>query len=630
MILQKFSILSLVLWLFFQNAAVPVPTPAQENKTPEISEELKKEAVGLLNSLTRETSQFGLPDNRIRTQIIVADLMWESDEKAARAIFQNALLELQNLVNQANAAPPPEELKTTEQTALYSKQYSLSELRGEYLLTLAPHDPKAALDALLSLKTEPGAGQEYDPYNSEGLELQLASAIAKKDPDKAYQLAKNQLKDGVSYQLVETLKDLFKKDSTLAAKLSRDVLAKLKTTKIRTPPAESGSMAATSNMSGSMGNMSETAARQAQTEVDFWQASSFVTAASSLNRLAARDKDKKLVPALTESEMKELVELVVQSFLAERNPAPYSIGSIMGEIKRYAPASAQRIRAKLGAEAVSQLESHAESSAYYADRTEKTLEELIADVDKAAPDMRDTRISEAVNKALEEDDPEKARVIANKIKDRKSYGYLFEQIEAALPLVKAKRGDLQEVRNLLSTLSTNEEKINTLAELAAALAAKGDKEIARKLLEESSALMTGRIKKREQLESALKIANAYALAAPDRAFALIDGDIAQMNEYINAGIMLDEFYDYGSLENDELLFSAARRQGLIHVSDSVNLLKNLAQADFQRTVALADKFQRPEIRFLVRLKIAQALLDPNAAEREKEERTKAQGEHEGH
>jgi hypothetical protein len=50
------------------------------------------------------------------------------------------------------------------------------------------------------------------------------------------------------------------------------------------------------------------------------------------------------------------------------------------------------------------------------------------------------------------------------------------------------------------------------------------------------------------------------------------------------------------------------------------LFKNLGRADFQRTVSLAEKFGRPEIRLYVRLKIVQALLDPNMAEKEKQAR----------
>ena len=189
---------------------------------------------------------------------------------------------------------------------------------------------------------------------------------------------------------------------------------------------------------------------------------------------------------------------------------------------------------------------------------------------------------------------------------------------------------MQEVRKILTTLSSDTERINTIAELATTLAAKNDMEAAKKLLEEAVQLLPGRVKNQEQLTASLQVVYAYSLADPEQAFAMIENNIAQMNEIINAGVTLDEFYEYGSVENGELLFSAMNRHGLMHVQRATDLVKNLAKADFVRTAALAEKFGRPEIRLFVRLKLAQSLLDPKAAEREKTEREQAQGEYEGH
>jgi hypothetical protein len=47
------------------------------------------------------------------------------------------------------------------------------------------------------------------------------------------------------------------------------------------------------------------------------------------------------------------------------------------------------------------------------------------------------------------------------------------------------------------------------------------------------------------------------------------------------------------------------------------LLRDLAKVDFKRTVNLAEKFERSDIRSFARLRIAQALLDPKADEKEK-------------
>jgi hypothetical protein len=613
MFLQKILVLSLAVWLFAHSTIAQTPPKTSETKPDEISAELKGDASKLLNSVGREAQQFALPENRIQTHIIVGDLLWENDEKAARAMFEHALGELQNLLNEL-AATPGEELSTSQQTELYSKKYAFSELRKQYVLTLAPRDPHAALAALRTLKTEP-SGEEYDPMNEAALQLQLAASIAKKDPEKAYALAKQQLNEGLSYQFFETLKDLYKTDAELAVKLSKDALAKIKSATIRPTDAQ-----------GVSPKPLDADAKPVKLELDFWQVTSFLSTVSELNRQAERGKDKK-TPVFSEAEMKELTNLIAQAFLAEKSPAYHFIGSAMQDITRYARAQAVMIRRKIGAEAARQLDSIAESTSYYSEKNDKTSDELLAEAEKVAPDARDPRLSDAIYKAIEEENPEKAQTIAAKIKDRKSYQYLFEMIDSALPLAKAKKGDLPEVRKILATLKTNEERAATLSELAAALAGKGDREAATKLLEEAAPMLSSRLKKQEQLQSYLQVARAYSLAAPDRAFAMLENGAAQMNDFINAGIMLDEFYSYGSQKQDELIYNAINRQALTHVENSVELLKNLAKADFARTVDLADKFARPEIRVFVRLKLAQALLDAQAAEREKKEREQMHSEH---
>lgn len=600
MIFNKQFAFLLVVWLVFQTTAA-AQTTTNDIKRSELTPESKENALKLLAAVARETQQFNLPDNRVRAQAIVADLMWEHDEQTARSMFQNALGELQNLLVGINL-PEGWEMTTTEKYAHYSKRYKFAQLRKDLILTLAVRDSQAALNALAALKIR--LLDDYDPMNPSELELQITTAIVKKAPDKSYAVAKEQLDaNGITYQFIETLKNLHKKDSKLAANLGKDVLAKIKNSQIRVPLATGNNTPANT-----------------PTEIDFWQVSSFISAAAEMNRTATRDKAKKMLPVLSDVEMKELVESIANAFLKTNNPAHYAIGSTMGEISRFAPALAQRIRLKLGAETARQLEKVIESNSYYYDSKEKNAEELAKIADVSALEVRDSRYSYAAYKALEENNPEKAQAIADRIKDRKNYAYLFEKIQADVPLAKARRGDLEEVRKILVTLKTDQERVATLTELASALAAKGEKETAKTLLDESLQMMPGLLRKQLDLESTAKIAGAYSVAAPEHAFTIVESGIGQMNEYINSGIKMDEFYAGGAVESDELLFNSMNKQVLMYIPNSSDLMKNLGRADFERTVSLADKFERPEIRLFVRLRIAQALLDADAVEKEKRER----------
>lgn len=572
---------------------------ASEVASDEPSAGLEEQAFKLLRELARETSQLGAPENRVRASTIVGDLLWGRDERAAREIFQNALGELQNLFAAINL-PNVAEMNRSERADHFLKRDALAELRRDYVKSLGAHDPAAALAALDALKIR--TIDEYDPLDATELELQLTSVIALKDPKKSYSVAKAQFDaGGLTYQFVQALKELHRKDSQLASSLGRDVLAQIKSGKLRVP-------------TNTASNSNQT---KPKNELDFWQICSFIESAAEINRVAARDKEKKALPLLSDTEMKEAVETVGNAFLATPNATETSISQVMPQITRYAPALAQRIQLKIGAAASRQLDRIVESQNYYAGRNEKSADQLAKEAEMAAPDVREQRMADAATKALEENDAEKAQSIAARLKNRRDYDYLFEQIKEALPLAKARRGDVAEVRKMLAALKSEKERVKVLIELASAIAAKGDKETAKKLLDESAQIAPAILKNYADVEIALKFADVYAVAAPERSFAILENGIAQTDDYINAGVKLDEFYMVSSTAENELLFSAINRQFLMHVPNSVSLIKNLAAADFARTVGLADKFQRPEVRLFARLRIASALLDAEAAEKEK-------------
>lgn len=585
--------------LIFQiNAAAQVKTPDVDGD--EAKQELKQATLQFLSSVVREAQQFSLPENRVRAQTIAANLVWEQDEPAARQIFQNALGELQKMFAETGSPDIDniDKLTTVERSDLFVRRYKLAELRRVFILTLTKRDSQAALDALSLLKLRPL--DRNDPLVVDKLELQITTMIVKKSPEKSYAIAKEQLDtQGISYEFIDALKTLHQKDPKLASDLAGNVIDKIRTAKIKVSPP-------TGTAPQTEGNK----------EIGFWQVTTFATAAGMVNRAAEKDKTKKLKPLLSETDMKELVGQIANAYLNSSETSPYSISGVMSEIKRYAPELDQRIRTKLGTEASRTLDGIIESNSFYYDSLSKSVDELVEDAGRAKPEIRDYRYSFAATRALRRDEPEKAREIANQIKNRKDYAYLFEQIQTAEQLAKARSGNLKEVRTMLSEFKTNDERVEALVELAATLTGKGDKETAMTLLDESLQMVPSRIRKKTDLLLIAKIADVYSSAEPEQAFALIENVIAQSNEYINSGVKMDEFNNTGETKANELLFGSMNKQFQFYIPNSFELLKNLGHADLERAVGLADRFERPEIRLFVRLRIAQALLDAEASKNE--------------
>ena len=593
--------------------AAPSPTPT------DVSPETREKAIALLKSVARETTQFTAAPNRIRGQVCAGSLLWEHDEPAARQLFQNALSELQARLSEAAAAGQTEDAEAkTSNPETYTNRYSLSQLRSEFLLALAERDPAAALTALQSLRISTN-GEDYDPLKSDELELQLAAAVVKKDPQHGYELAAKNLKEGITYSTMTALTEIYKSKPEVGAKFARDIFARFKSSQFQ--PAYNYN--ANANVAAASNSNTESASNA---PIELNLLAQFVQNVTTLNKQAANDKNKKS-SALTDTEMRELTDFTVQTFIKRRDTDVYSVAAALPAIKKYSPAGAQTIKQRVKADQIQYFEAAGETNGDYEERETKTIDELLADAAKMpAGSERNGRYSEIVNKALEADNLEKATEVAAKISEKTARGYALDQIKEQTTNIKARRGDIAEVRKLLASQKTTDEKATALTELIIAVSKNGDKTAAARLLDEANQLLPSRLKHKTNLETTIRIGGAAAVLQPERAFGIIENGIAQANEIIAAGTLINDFYEYGALDNDELLFDTIEQQGLEHTPNSVGLIKSLAAADFDRTVALADKFARPEIRIVVRYKIAQSLLDPTAEASDKVLREQAHGD----
>lgn len=189
---------------------------ADAEQRREASKEAVNKALALLEEITTEVSTLRLAENRVLIQARVADTLWTHDERRSRALIQEAISNLNELMSSDS--------QDEGQTEAYAG------LRQEILDILARHDPLVARKFLRATSRTSNLEEEIQ------LNLRLATEIATNDPQQALKIAEQVLEKGVPYQLIELLSRLTQKQPDAATKLASEILIKLRTENLASNP----------------------------------------------------------------------------------------------------------------------------------------------------------------------------------------------------------------------------------------------------------------------------------------------------------------------------------------------------------------------------------------------------------
>jgi len=189
----------------------------------------KAKGLALLSEAILNFPQLRRPQTRARFQILAAQLLWNSDDKRAAKMIEQAIESVKEFIAGVD---------NSEQEYYESFDVAM-QLREQLIQALGPHDPEMALNFLRATRTleNPEGAPERTGVDRElQLELSLATQIAAADPKRAFQMAEDTLKRGASASLIVTLQQLRAKDPELAAKLAHDIASKLANEKLLKNP----------------------------------------------------------------------------------------------------------------------------------------------------------------------------------------------------------------------------------------------------------------------------------------------------------------------------------------------------------------------------------------------------------
>lgn len=544
----------------------------------EATKKLRAEAAKMLRETAGELTRLRLAENRISFAAELASLMWLHDEKEARAMYQQAISDMRFLLlqlDQQMAVPDMTGADDGITGGMFGRAFSspverkfrvAMGVRRQIALSLADHDADLAYDFFYNSLAELSNSEMKRDIEKEDkyFEFQFLKRIADADAEKALRYGKRSLSNGVEAHHVELLKSIYKKDAEKGAEFGAEVLAKLKQTKID--------------------------------GLSHWTLSALLDYGAATLEDSAKKKKK---PVYSRNDLREIADILANFYLTttDEGQAFYAAMAIE-KIEKFNPSRAGQLRSKFRNDpSFGRAGNAMRSASNAAANAAMTAVAVAANAADATP--VDPRVAIREQREAEWQSAwENVGKLANKELPR----------EERQPIV-------DEARRIIERTSSPQAKVTGLTMLAGVVAKAGDKELALQLMNEAERFSNPYPKTYVDYMLTWMLASGMAEVEPDRAFRQLESAIFRLNDTIAAAVKIAEFIDV----NDEII-----EDGELHVGSfggslirdvtrdlkvATPTLKSLAAADMAKTKALAETFDRQELRFLAKMMVLRAVLD---------------------
>jgi hypothetical protein len=491
-------------------------------------------------------------------------------------------------------------------------------------MTAARHDAALAYQLLAATKppanlqpTADQRGPRANMVSDDNLEQQLLGRIAALDPKLAAQNAEQMIDKG---QLPPTLADVINQlrtqDPAAADKLTDKTLKKIQATNLlsntevtglvqtllRLGPRTSG------DTSTAPASSKPTAGRPPVLEqaayVDLLSAvvdAALKATPGSQNRVVTAQRGRAGIgPGRQPATPQPPTDAQIEQNNARRLLAISQM--MMPMVDQYLPTKAQALRQKLSELGMPVSLAQTLNSNQGG---EPTTDALIQAAASAPQQMQSRLYQQADYMALEEGDIERARQIANYHLQANVRDNVMKRIDFRELAKKAEGARIEDVRQAVARLQTENEKIDLLIQVANE-AQKTDQKLALQLLEDARQIANRRATAYQHFEQQLRVARAYAGIDPARSFEILEPGIVQLNELLAAAAVLSGF-EINMFRDGEMTIQGGN--GLTNMVNRFGQeLAQLAKTDFERSETLAGRFQFTEARIMTRLAIVQGIL----------------------
>lgn len=533
-----------------------------QNNDEAVKEKLRQETA-LLEQILADVKNLRLPENRAFIYAKVGNALWQTNEKRARALFQNSIADL-------IAAQTEAEAEKGKKEYLNNLIYGQSP-RWDILNIIAARDAEFALDALV--KTRPAKvaqaisnltgdnqspSRQYARSEIQGEQRIIALAV-EQSPQRAVKLLRESLKKDVSYETVNLLKKIFQKDPETANQLAEEVGQKLLDTKLNEDN----------------------------------QDSSFIQ--YFLGEFGQEKTEETATLKVSDRLLRNLAEKIVKFVLRPNATSFYSNPSALKIIEKYFPASTAQIKQK-------QTKYENQNGQYQGYNKlmqgDASSEELLNQAEKYPRSYRNEIYRRAAEKTANSGNiAEAQKIITTNLSEEESESYL-SQLNYNLATQAISQGKFNEANQYINQMSDEGGRLNTLIYLATSIYQRNPQENqkwAATVLDQARSLVSDTPEKTSEINSLVNVAAAYALIESAQAFRLVESLASPLNEFSEASAVVAKFSDYGgNFRQGEYQISAGNNP--LGVYSLTSVLQTLKNKDFDRVIRFTNSFSRIDVR----------------------------------
>lgn len=605
-------LLALAILLGYGPAYLAQESPTQTSSAAQTEKDKptpEKKALGLLEQLVGEAAGLKLSENRIYVQISAGDLLWNSDEARARALFGEAGSGIAEMMRRID--PNDRRSGNANRTAL--------ELRQQLVITVARHNGELAYQLLQTMPAPatngPGIRQQDSQTN---LEQSLVAAIAANDPKTALKNAQAWLDKGeYPSSLPKVLSQLQTKDADIATKLSEQLVKKLQPEELLAKPDATRLTMTLLQPGPRPEKKSGDSAQAVAANTDqFLAESAFrdVMAAAITAALKATPAPQNAAgrggqPGLRGRPNNRGAASVAppsEADIAQSNARMLLMGlqSLQPQIDQYLPERSLAVRQK-----ITELGMGNDPRGSFGQMAtlmqQGTSDSLMTAAATAPQSIQNRLYQQAAIKAVDEGKPDRAREIATQHLEGTARDNLLRTVELRQATSSASPNKMDEIRRTLASAQSDDERVLLYLQFANTLQADSPK-LALQLLDEARGLVSRRATNYGQFEAQLNVARAFATLDPSRSFETMEPGINQINELLSAAAILSGFEVNLFKEGELPLQTGGSLTGMVMRYGKE--LASLARIDFEKAQMMTDKFLLPEPRILAKLTMVRGVL----------------------